>query len=93
MDQGVNKGTLPPMVLVMPDGDPIAELNDAPDGQTYENVILRRVNARCGGEFLSVGQPSGRAIGGISRGGFWAFSIALRHPELFSAVGWTQPAF
>ncbi|MCA9902419.1 MAG: hypothetical protein KC547_01070, partial [Anaerolineae bacterium] len=28
-----------------------------------------------------------RAIGGISRGGFWAFSIALRHPDLFGIVG------
>jgi hypothetical protein len=28
-----------------------------------------------------------RAIGGISRGGFWAFNIAFRFPQMFNAVG------
>lgn len=28
-----------------------------------------------------------RAIGGISRGGSWAYEIAFRHPQLFRAVG------
>ena len=93
MDQGVNKGTLPPMVLVMPDGDPLAELNDAPEGQSYENVILDELMPTVEADFCLWGSRQGRAIGGISRGGFWAFSIALRHPDLFSAVGGHSPHF
>ncbi len=93
MDQGVNKGTLPPMVLVMPDGEPLAELNDAPEGQSYENVILDELMPTVEADFCLWGSRQGRAIGGISRGGFWAFSIALRHPDLFSAVGGHSPHF
>jgi enterochelin esterase-like enzyme len=93
MDQGVTKGTLPPMVLVMPDGEPLSELNDAPEGQSYENVIIDELIPSVEEDFCLWGSRQGRAIGGISRGGFWAFSIALRHPELFSALGGHSPHF
>jgi enterochelin esterase-like enzyme len=93
MDQGVTKGTLPPMVLVMPDGEPLSELNDAPEGQSYENVIIDELIPSVEEDFCLWGSRQGRAIGGVSRGGFWAFSIALRHPELFSALGGHSPHF
>ena len=93
MDQGISKGTLPPMVLIMPDGGLAAELNDAPDNISYEAVILEELIPLVESEFCLWGNRQGRAIGGISRGGFWAFSIGLRHPELFSAVGGHSPHF
>jgi enterochelin esterase-like enzyme len=93
MDQGVTKGTLPPMVLIMPDGGDLAELNDQPDGASYESLILDELIPTVEEDFCLWGSRQGRAIGGISRGGFWAFSIAFRHPELFSAVGGHSPHF
>jgi enterochelin esterase-like enzyme len=93
MDQGVNKGTVSPMVLVMPDGEPLSELNDAPEGQSYENVIIDELIPSVEADFCLWGSRQGRAIGGISRGGFWAFSIAFRHPDLFSALGGHSPHF
>ncbi|MBX3058784.1 MAG: hypothetical protein KF770_20155, partial [Anaerolineae bacterium] len=32
-------------------------------------------------------EPAGRAIGGLSRGGYWSLEIAFRHPEMFVSVG------
>ena len=93
MDQGVTKGSLPPMVLVMPDGNLISELNDQSDGQSYETVILDELIPAVEADFCLWGSRQGRALGGISRGGFWAFSIALRHPEMFSALGGHSPHF
>jgi enterochelin esterase-like enzyme len=93
MDQGVTKGSLPPMVLVMPNGDLISELNDAPEGQSYEEIVLDELIPEVEANFCLWGSRQGRAIGGISRGGFWAFSIAFRHPELFSALGGHSPHF
>lgn len=93
VDRGVPKDTLPPMVLVMPDGTLLAEMNDQPDGDSYENVILDELIPTVERDFCLWGSKDGRAIGGISRGGFWAFSIALRHPELFTAVGGHSPHF
>src|SRR5262249_30722376 len=34
---------------------------------------------------------SGRAIGGISLGGYWALTLAFTHPELFAAAGGHSP--
>lgn len=93
LDRGISKGSLPPMVLVMPDGGAIAELNDQPDGFSYEDVILNELIPAVEGDFCLWGHKDGRAIGGISRGGFWAFSIAFRHPELFAALGGHSPHF
>lgn len=39
------------------------------------------------GSYRVDGRRENRAIGGISRGGFWAYHIGLRYPELFSAIG------
>jgi enterochelin esterase-like enzyme len=93
LDQGIADGTLPPMALVMPDGGVMSELNDQPDGASYEAMILDELIPQVESDFCLWGGRSGRAIGGISRGGFWAFSIVLRHPELFSAVGGHSPHF
>lgn len=96
LDKGIRTGTLPPMVLVMPDGGLLAENNEAPVEQSWEAVILDELlpaleDYTTG--YCLWGAPEGRAIGGISRGGFWAFSIALRHPEQFDALGGHSPHF
>jgi enterochelin esterase-like enzyme len=93
MDQDIANGLLPPMVLVMPDGGVLAELNDQPDGQSYETVIMDELIPTVEADFCLWGSRQGRAIGGISRGGFWAFSIALRHPDMFSILGGHSPYF
>ncbi|MGQ9849684.1 MAG: alpha/beta hydrolase [Aggregatilineaceae bacterium] len=93
MDQGIANGTLPPMVLIMPDGGLLAELNDQPDDASFETVILDELIPAVERDFCLWASREARAIGGISRGGFWAFSLAFRHPDLFSAVGGHSPHF
>ena len=93
MDQGIANGTLPPMVLIMPDGGLLAELNDQPDDASFETVILDELMPAVERDFCLWASREARAIGGISRGGFWAFSLAFRHPDLFSAVGGHSPHF
>ncbi len=84
MDAGIAAGTLPPMLMVMPFGEWIANENQF-DAVSWENVFL--------GELLPLVESqyrvdtTRRAIGGISRGGFWSFEIAFRHPEMFQSVG------
>jgi enterochelin esterase-like enzyme len=93
MDQGITKGTLPPMVLIMPDGGYAFELNDEPNDTSYESILLNELIPTVETEFCLWGNREGRAIGGISRGGFWAFSVALRHPDTFSILGGHSPYF
>jgi enterochelin esterase-like enzyme len=93
LDSGITKGSLPPMVLVMPDGGYAFELNDQPDGQSYESIVLDELIPYLEADYCLWGDRQGRAIGGVSRGGFWSFSISLRHPEVFSIVGGHSPHF
>ncbi len=93
MDSGLAKDTLPPMVLFMPDGGYLSEKNDQPEGESYADVIVDEMIPTFEEEYCLWGSRDGRAIGGISRGGFWAFSTALQHLELFSALGGHSPYF
>ena len=93
MDQGIANGTLPPMVIIMPEGGALAELNNQPDGASFESLVLDELIPAVERDFCLWGSREGRALGGISRGGFWAFSIGLRHPEMFSALGGHSPHF
>ncbi len=84
---------LPPMVLIMPYGDWLMQENIFDVGASYENVVLDELIPAVESQYCLWSEREGRAIGGISRGGFWSFSIAFRHQDLFSAVGGHSPVF
>ncbi|HVO43308.1 MAG TPA: alpha/beta hydrolase-fold protein, partial [Aggregatilineales bacterium] len=87
LDTGITVQALPPMILVMPDGGQLMNTNIFRDGASWESVVLDELMPEIAKTLCVWNAREGRAIGGISRGGFWAFEIAFRHPELFSAVG------
>ncbi|MCI0708809.1 MAG: hypothetical protein L0154_01485 [Chloroflexi bacterium] len=84
---------LPPMVVVMPEGGTLMQNNFFEIGRSFEDLILSELIPELERQFCVWETADGRAIGGISRGGFWAFSIAFRNPDEFSAVGGHSPAF
>jgi len=87
LDQGIRLGALAPMIVVMPWMGQIGQLNSFPPDISYETVILEELVPAVERDFCTINTREGRAIGGISRGGFWAYSIALRHPDVFGSVG------
>ncbi len=52
----------------------------------YEDYIARDLVAHIDGTYRTIARRSGRAIGGLSMGGFGALMLAMRHPDLYSAV-------
>lgn len=86
-DQGFRLGILPPMILVMPYTGSIGNDNTFPPDPSYETVVLDELLPAIQRDFCTWSDRDHQAIGGISRGGFWAFSIALRHPDIFGIVG------
>ncbi len=86
LDTGIANGTLPPMMVVMPYGEWLANKNQF-DLVSWENVFLNELMPLVESQYRIDARRETRAIGGISRGGFWAFEIAFRHPDLFSSVG------
>jgi len=93
VDSAIQAGTLPPLVIIMPNADPDGVYVNSSGGDlSFEGQIINDLMPQAETVHRIALDRSGRAIGGISRGGIWALEIGLRHPELFSAVGSHSPA-
>jgi len=93
LEQAMRLGTLGPMLLVMPYFGNIGNVNAFPPEASYETVLLDELIPAVDRDFCTIRNREHRAIGGISRGGFWAMSVAMRHPDMFSAAGGHSAAF
>jgi enterochelin esterase-like enzyme len=85
-ETGILSGTLPSLIIVMADGGWIASNTSGGPG-SYETVILAELIPFIESHYCVWAEANGRALGGVSRGGYWALEIAFRHPEQFVSVG------
>jgi S-formylglutathione hydrolase FrmB len=75
------------MIIVMPDTHRFWYVNDPrPGGLRYEDHIVHDVVGTVERTFHAVRNPNGRAVAGLSMGGYGAVMLALRHPRIFSAA-------
>ena len=88
LEAGIRAGAVTPMIVLMPYGGAEANKN-AFESTSYDKILLDFM-AQKTTRYRGNGK---QAIGGISRGGFWAFQIGLRHPDLFAAIGGHSPYF
>jgi enterochelin esterase-like enzyme len=82
----IQAGQIPPLLIVMADGGWFADNTSGGPG-SYESIILDDLIPFIEGSVCAWPQPAGRALGGMSRGGYWALAIAFRHPDQFASVG------
>jgi putative tributyrin esterase len=76
-----------PLLIAMPDGHRSFYCNaPAPGGCAYEDHIVQDVVGFVERVFPTVAERRGRAIAGLSMGGYGAVMLALRHPEAFCAA-------
>jgi putative tributyrin esterase len=84
------------LILVLPDGGNSWYVNFSQneEGQTnnWEDHIIKDVIGYVDENFRTEARREGRAISGLSMGGFGAFSLGLRHPEMFVSLGSTSGA-
>ncbi len=85
-ESAIKNDEIPPMLIVMPDGGWIA-LNSSGGPHSYETVLVEDLIPFIETNYCAWAEADGRAIGGLSRGGYWALEIAFRHPEQFVSVG------
>lgn len=77
---------IPPYISVIPDGHgPDHEWANASNGN-FENYVLDVVHY-IDQHYSTLADRTGRAIGGLSMGGYGAANIALHHLQMFSAFG------
>lgn len=54
--------------------------------RAYETYILRDLIGHVDATYRTLARRESRAIAGLSMGGYGAFALALRHPEVFTAA-------
>ena len=84
------------LILVLPDGGNSWFVNYArsDDGQTnnWEDHIIKDVIGYVDANYRTEARREGRAIAGLSMGGFGAYALGLRHPDMFVSLGSTSGA-
>jgi S-formylglutathione hydrolase FrmB len=77
------------MLIVCPDGGYDSWYIDSPVDSTvrYETHIVKEVVPYIDYYYHTRRERAGRAISGLSMGGHGAMSLAIRHPDIFGAVG------
>lgn len=84
------------LIVVLPDAGNSWFINYASseEGQTnnWEDHIIHDVIGQVDTRYRTEARREGRAIAGLSMGGFGAFALGLRHSEMFVSLGSTSGA-
>ena len=84
------------LIVVMPDAGNSWYVNWAAseDGQSnnFEDHVIQDVVSHVDWNFRTIARREGRAMTGLSMGGFGAVTMGLRNPEMFISIGSTSGA-
>ena len=84
------------LIVVMPDAGNSWYINYAEneEGQVnnWEDHIIEDVVGHVDTNFRTIARREGRAINGLSMGGYGGLTLGLRHPEMFVSIGSTSGA-
>ena len=81
-----NQHRMGDFLIVAPEGRRSFYINSADGSLRYSDFFLQEFLPHIESEYRIRPSRAGRAIGGISMGGYGAIRLAFAHPELFSAV-------
>jgi S-formylglutathione hydrolase FrmB len=84
------------VIVVMPDGGNSWYVNyaESAGGQKndWEDHIVRDVVGHVDANYRTIARREGRALTGLSMGGYGAITMGLRNPEMFVSIGTTSGA-
>ena len=85
--RAVERGEVPPMILVQPNGGALSVYADSANGRWLaETTFIRELIPHVDATYRTSARREFRAIQGMSMGGEGALRFALKYPELFSSV-------
>jgi enterochelin esterase-like enzyme len=96
-DLHMSLGILPPFIIVMPasdlEGGNYSKYTYSVKGKgSWEDFMVNELVPAIESRYSAWKDRAGRAIGGISRGGYWSLQIGFANPDKFSAVGGHSPS-
>jgi S-formylglutathione hydrolase FrmB len=84
------------LIVVMPDGGNSWYVNFAENGggqrNDWEDHIVQDVVGHVDANYRTITRREGRAIAGLSMGGYGSLTLGLRNPEMFISIGSTSGA-
>ena len=86
LDDLRNQHKMGDFLIAAPEGHRTFYINSADGSVRYNDFFLQEFIPQIEAKYRIVPGRAGRAIGGISMGGYGAIRFAFAHPELFSAV-------
>jgi S-formylglutathione hydrolase FrmB len=93
-DKAIADGTIPPMIIVMPDGFVSFYMNSYDGKEKYEDFFVKEFIPTIEKTYPKIkAKKQYRAISGLSMGGYGSMNLALRNPDLFVAAAPLSGAF
>ncbi len=92
-DKAIADGTIPPMIIVMPDGFVSFYMNSYDGKEKYEDFFVKEFIPKIEKDYRIKAQKRYRGIAGLSMGGYGSMNLALRNPDLFAAAAPLSGAF
>jgi enterochelin esterase-like enzyme len=93
LHDAVSTGKVPPLILVAVSGGGRTFYVDSPDGRHLsETTIIKELIPHIDSTYRTIARREGRAIQGMSMGGFGALRLAMTYPDLFSSVAAFAPS-
>jgi S-formylglutathione hydrolase FrmB len=90
-DKAIAEGTIPPMIMVMPNANKSWYINSFDGRVKYEDFFIKEFIPAVEKAFRIKGEKTYRGIAGLSMGGYGALIYTLKYPELFAAAGALSP--
>jgi len=85
-DKAIAEGTIPPMIIVMPNGDSSFYINSYDGKENYEDFFVNEFMPAVEKTFRIKAEKKYRGIAGLSMGGYGTLIYSLKHPDLFAAA-------
>jgi len=85
-DKAIHDGTIPPMIIVMPDADSSFYINSYDGKEKYEDFFIKEFIPAIEKTWKIKSTKRFRAVAGLSMGGYGTLIYSLKHPELFAAA-------
>jgi S-formylglutathione hydrolase FrmB len=85
-DKAIAEGTIPPMIIVMPDGGVSWYINSYDGATKYEDFFIKEFIPAIEKTYRIKTQKRYRGIAGLSMGGYGTLIYSLKYPDLFTAA-------
>src|SRR3954468_9713646 len=85
-DKAIQDGLIPPMIIVMPNGDSSFYINSYDGKEKYEDFFIKEFMPAIEKDYRIKAQKKYRGVAGLSMGGYGTLIYALKYPDLFAAA-------